>query len=234
MNKLQVKNISKHYQKSIFQDLTFHLDEGQILGILGKNGTGKTTLLECISGQRQVSTGMILYNDQMQDSKAFKRNIAYVSTSNYFEKTETIRQILFEYTSLFPEFQLEKAVEQLELWEISPKQKWKELSEGTKVKVKIACEYAKATTILLLDEPFAYLDYSSRIQVKKLLRTASGENKLIIVSTNFIEEMDTLFTDVLFMNPLRYCEVINLEDLRERKGMSLKEIYKEEVNGTSI
>lgn len=49
MNKLQIKNIGKHYRKSVFQDLSFNLNEGQILGILGKNGTGKTTLLDCIS-----------------------------------------------------------------------------------------------------------------------------------------------------------------------------------------
>ncbi|EOH99295.1 hypothetical protein UAW_00445 [Enterococcus haemoperoxidus ATCC BAA-382] len=234
MNKLRVKNIGKEYQKNIFHELSFDLSDGQILGILGKNGTGKTTLLDCISGQKNISTGLILYNDQPQSSTLFKSSIAYASTINYFEDTQTIRQILIEYTLLFPGFQLEKAIEQLELWQISPKQKWQELSEGTKVKVKIACEYAKATSIFLLDEPFAYLDYSSRIQVKKMLRKASGENKLILVSTNFIEEMDTLFTDVLFMNPNRYCEVINLEDLRERKCLSLKKIYEEEANDTFI
>ncbi|WP_375180311.1 ATP-binding cassette domain-containing protein [Enterococcus rotai] len=234
MNKLQIKNIGKHYRKSVFQDLSFNLNEGQILGILGKNGTGKTTLLNCISGQKQISSGMIMYNDQPQSSLVFKTSVAYVSTKNYFDESETVQQILLEYTLLFPDFQLAKAVEQLELWQISPKQKWQELSEGNKVKVKIACEYAKATSLLLLDEPFAYLDYSSRIQVKKMLRRASGENKMIIVSTNFIEDMDTLFTDVLFMNPFRYCEVINLEDLREQKGMSLKEIYEEEADDTFI
>ncbi|WP_086312159.1 ABC-2 type transport system ATP-binding protein [Enterococcus sp. 7F3_DIV0205] len=234
MNKLQAKNIGKRYQTNSFQELSFTLNEGQILGILGKNGTGKTTLLDCISGQKQISTGMILYNDQPQTSTVFKTSIAYASTINYFEDSQTIRQVLIEYTLLFPGFQLEKAVEQLEIWHISAKQKWQELSEGSKVKVKIACEYAKATSIFLLDEPFAYLDYSSRIQVKKMLRKASGENKIILVSTNFIEEMDTLFTDVLFMNPNRYCEVINLEDLRERKGLSLKEIYEEEANDTFI
>lgn len=232
MNKLHVKNIGKHYRKSIFQELSFNLNEGQILGILGGNGTGKTILLDCISGQKQISTGRILYNDQPQSSTDFKTSIAYVSTTNYFKETETVRQILIEYTSLFPEFQLKKAVEQLKTWHISPKQKWQELSEGSKVRVKIACEYAKATSIFLLDEPFAYLDYSSRIQVKKILSKASGENKLIIVATNVIEEMDTLFTDVLFMNPNRYCELINLEDLRERRKMSLKEIYEEEANDT--
>lgn len=67
-----------------------------------------------------------------------------------------------------------------------------------------------------------------------MLRKASGENKIIIVSTNFIEDMDTLFTDVLFMNPFRYCDVINLEDLRERKGKSLKEIYEEEADDSFI
>lgn len=234
MNKLQAKNIGKRYQTNIFQELSVTLNEGQILGILGKNGTGKTTLLDCISGQKQISTGMILYNDQPQTSTVFKTSIAYASTINYFEDSQTIRQVLIEYTLLFPGFQLEKAVEQLEIWHISAKQKWQELSEGSKVKVKIACEYAKATSIFLLDEPFAYLDYSSRIQVKKMLRKASGENKIILVSTNFIEEMDTLFTDVLFMNPNRYCEVINLEDLRERKGLSLKEIYEEEANDPFI
>lgn len=234
MNKLQVKNGSKRYKKTIFQELSFTLENGQILGILGKNGTGKTTLLDCISGQRKISSGTILYNDQIQSSPAFKTNIAYVSTIDYFEATETVRQILLEYTILFPDFHLEKAMEQLEIWHISPKQKWQELSEGTKVKVKIACEYGKETSIFLLDEPFAYLDYSSRIQVKQLLRKASGENKVIIVSTNFIEEMDTLFTDVLFMNPNRFCEVIDLEDLRERKSMSLKEIYEEEADDTFI
>lgn len=54
MNKLKVKNIGKRYQKNIFEELSFSLSEGQILGILGKNGTGKTTLLDCISGQKKL------------------------------------------------------------------------------------------------------------------------------------------------------------------------------------
>ncbi|MBO0440713.1 MULTISPECIES: ATP-binding cassette domain-containing protein [unclassified Enterococcus] len=234
MNQLQVKNIGKKYEKVVFQDVSFKLNEGQILGILGKNGTGKTTLLDCLAGQKKVTTGMLMYNDHTQNNELFQSDIAYVSTKDWFEESETIQQILKEYTILFPSFQLNKAVDQLLLWQISIKQKWHELSQGSKVKVKIVCEYAKATNILLLDEPFAYLDYSSRLLVKKMLRKASGENKIIVVSTNFIEDMDTLFTDVLFMNPFRYCEVINLEELREQKGLSLKEIYKEEADDTLI
>ncbi|WP_258379388.1 hypothetical protein [Enterococcus plantarum] len=65
-----------------------------------------------------------------------------------------------------------------------------------------------------------------------MIRKISGENKLMVVSTNFIENMDTLFKDVLFMNPNRYCEVINSEALREKKQLSLKEIYEEEANDT--
>lgn len=232
MNELQINNIGKQYQESIFQKLSFILNEGQILGILGKNGTGKTTILDCISGQKQLTSGTISFNNLPQNSAVFKSSIAYVSTVNYFEATETIQQILLEYTVLFPNFKVEKAIEQLELWHIYPKQKWQELSEGSKVKVKIACEFAKGTNILLLDEPFAYLDYSSRLQVKKLLRKASSENKIILIATNFIEDMDTLFTDILFLKSFKYCEIVNLENLREEKGMSLKEIYEEEADDT--
>lgn len=57
MNKLRVKNIGKEYQKNIFHELSFDLSEGQILGILGKNGTGKTTLLDCISGKKILALG---------------------------------------------------------------------------------------------------------------------------------------------------------------------------------
>ncbi|MGX7420160.1 ATP-binding cassette domain-containing protein [Carnobacterium gallinarum] len=233
MNLLTVSHLSKKYQEDIFQDISFELTEGQILGILGRNGIGKTTFLECLTGYCSIDEGKIQLNNCSQKNSEFREQTSYISTDHLFEGYQTIHAILQEYRLLFPKFQPKEALRMMLDWDVSPNKKWMELSKGSKDKVKIACELAKETPLIVLDEPFSALDYVARNQLKKMLLQQSGENKIIILSTNFIEGMDNLFTDILVLNRAKKATVYHLETEREEYGHSLRTIYEEEAYVTT-
>ncbi|WP_277988968.1 ATP-binding cassette domain-containing protein [Candidatus Enterococcus murrayae] len=126
-------------------------------------------------------------------------------------------------------FEIEKTYSLLQNVKIDFQQKIHTMSTGIRQKFEIALTLGKQAKIYLFDEPFSNVDFASRSDIKQMLQMNGTNENILILTTNILENMDTLLTDAVILNHQKATKVYNLEKVRETKRKSLKQIYLEET-----
>ncbi|MCD0477342.1 ATP-binding cassette domain-containing protein [Chryseobacterium sp. LC2016-29] len=178
---LEIKNISVSFKdKNVLQNLNLEIEEGIILGILGKNGAGKTTLFESLY-QSQKYSGEILWKNQ----KLLRQNISYLETENYFYPYITGR----EYLSYFAKDKLLKTIELAEKFQLPLDKYVQYYSSGMKKKLALIGMLMLDKPINILDEPFNGVDFEGVHLLYDIIRELKQSNKLVIISSHIIETL---------------------------------------------
>lgn len=178
---LEIKNISVNFKdKNVLQNLSLEIEEGIILGILGKNGAGKTTLFESLY-QSQKYNGEILWQSQ----KLLRQNISYLETENYFYPYITGR----EYLSYFAKDKLPKTIELAEKFQLPLDKYVQYYSSGMKKKLALIGMLMLDKPINILDEPFNGVDFEGVHLLYDIIRELKQSNKMVIISSHIIETL---------------------------------------------
>lgn len=178
---LEIKNISVSFKdKNVLQNLNLEIEEGIILGILGKNGAGKTTLFESLY-QSQKYNGEILWKNQ----KLLRENISYLETENYFYPYITGR----EYLSYFVKDKLPKTIELAEKFQLPLDKYVQYYSSGMKKKLALIGMLMLDKPINILDEPFNGVDFEGVHLLYDIIRELKQSNKMVIISSHIIETL---------------------------------------------
>lgn len=178
---LEIKNISVSFKdKNVLQNLNLGIEEGIILGILGKNGAGKTTLFESLY-QSQKYNGEILWKNQ----KLLRENISYLETENYFYPYITGR----EYLSYFAKDKLPKTIELAEKFQLPLDKYVQYYSSGMKKKLALIGMLMLDKPINILDEPFNGVDFEGVHLLYDIIRELKQSNKMVIISSHIIETL---------------------------------------------
>ncbi|MCY6960048.1 ABC transporter ATP-binding protein [Clostridium brassicae] len=194
MDLLNVENISFSYEsRQILKDISFSVEEGNICGILGQNGTGKTTLLKCIHGLLKPKHGNVLIKGKSVHSMNCKeraRNISTVPQNINIIFSYTVLDVvlmakvskvnLFTSPSKEDEKEVIKILNSLEIGHLSDK-RFNELSGGEKQMVLIARAMYQDTPIILLDEPTAHLDYKNQIMIMDTIKDIVNKKNLTAI-----------------------------------------------------
>lgn len=197
---LETKNLSIGFEKPLFSDINLKINSGELIGIIGKNGIGKSTFLKSIMQMIPMIEGEIFIENQSLksiNSNEFAQKIAVVLTEKIPVSQYTVYEILvlgrFPYSNWL--FQLnnkdkeliERVVEQVQLQEIIH-QKAINLSDGMLQKVMIARALVQDTPIIILDEPTTFLDLENTFQIFELLKNiAHLHQKTVLFSTHQVE-----------------------------------------------
>jgi len=178
---LEIKNISVSFKdKNVLHNLNLEIEEGIILGILGKNGAGKTTLFESLY-QSQKYSGEILWKNQ----KLLRENISYLETENYFYPYITGR----EYLSYFAKDKLPKTIELAEKFQLPLDKYVQYYSSGMKKKLALIGMLMLDKPINILDEPFNGVDFEGVHLLYDIIRELKQNNKMVIISSHIIETL---------------------------------------------
>ncbi|MBW3521962.1 ATP-binding cassette domain-containing protein [Chryseobacterium sp. NKUCC03_KSP] len=178
---LEIKNISVSFKdKNVLQNLNLKIEEGIILGILGKNGAGKTTFFESLY-QSQKYSGEILWQNQ----KLLRQNISYLETENYFYPYITGR----EYLSYFAKEKLPKTIELAEKFQLPLDKYVQYYSSGMKKKLALIGMLMLDKPINILDEPFNGVDFEGVHLLYDIIRELKQSNKMVIISSHIIETL---------------------------------------------
>ncbi|WP_265429010.1 ATP-binding cassette domain-containing protein [Chryseobacterium sp. YIM B08800] len=178
---LEIKNISVNFKdKNVLQNLSLEIEEGIILGILGKNGAGKTTLFESLY-QSQKYNGEILWQSQ----KLLRENISYLETENYFYPYITGR----EYLSYFAKDKLPKTIELAEKFQLPLDKYVQYYSSGMKKKLALIGMLMLDKPINILDEPFNGVDFEGVHLLYDIILELKQSNKMVIISSHIIETL---------------------------------------------
>lgn len=202
-NFLEVNNLSKSFSDFRLQPINFSLPKGYIMGLIGPNGSGKTTTIKLILNMLQRDSGevKIMGLDNISDEKSVKSYMGVVFDSNYFCEEWTVAQSAAAVSVFYKNWNTAKFFNLLKKFHISPAKKVKELSKGMQMKLMIACAFSYDAKLLILDEPTSGLDPVSRDELLNILSEyiEDGEHS-VLFSTHITSDLERVADYITYIN----------------------------------
>lgn len=229
MNVLECANVNKSYKKNkpVLTNLNITIPEGRIVGLLGPNGCGKSTLIKMIAGILQPNSGEIGVSGNPVGEKSCAL-ISYLPERTYFSNSMKVRDIIKFFTDFYADFDVERATLLLNDLGIDVNASLKTLSKGTKEKVQLILVMSRNAKLYLLDEPIAGVDPAAREYILSTIVSNYNPEASIIITTHLITDVEQVLDDFIFMG---YGGQImmsgNAEETRNATGKSLDELFKE-------
>lgn len=222
---LECRELTKWFgSKEAVADLTLNLDKGKIYGLLGENGSGKTTWMKMVAGLTKQGRGEILYEGHPIGWRD-KAKIAYMATEPFFYDFMKVADVGEYYEAFFDDFDRKKYMETTRTMGLEQDMKVRNLSSGMSAKLKLAATLSRKAELYLLDEPLNGIDYKAREEIISLiLEEADGENTFVI-STHLLEEVESFIEYAIFIKDGHLADKVNLESERMKSGRSLTELY---------
>ena len=224
---LESKEITKVFgRKTAVDKISLKLSPGFIYAMLGPNGSGKTTWMKMAAGLIKPTSGEMYYDGRPLDV-ASRKEIAYMSTEPYFYTWMTAGDVGKYYQDFFEDFSMEKYRSLLERMELTEDLKTKALSSGMMAKLKIAVTLARDARVIMLDEPLNGIDLLARDQIMKCIVEAVAPDRILLISSHLVEELETVADYAVFIKKSHLIEVRELEELRISEGISVADKYRQ-------
>lgn len=228
MGRIECMGLSKFYgrTKGLDQvDLT--LESGRIVGLLGPNGSGKTTMIKLANGLLEPSRGKILI-DGMEPGPETKARVAYLPDRDFLPSYMKIRGVMDMYKDFYEDFDPGRAAFMLQNLGLSPDDQIKKLSKGNREKVELIMTMSRRASVYLLDEPIAGVDPATRDYILNTIISNYSQDALLVISTHLISDVEPVLDDVVFLKEGHVILHELADTLREERGMSVDKIFREE------
>ena len=199
---INIKNLHFSYKKrKVFTGLSLSLQAGHIYGLLGKNGTGKSTLLRCIAGFLFPRDGSVEVMGFVPGKRhpAFLQSVFMVAEEFYLPDVSVEKYVRLN-APFYPNFSNEQFGEYLKEFDIPLENTLQSMSYGQKKKVLISFGLACNTDLLLMDEPTNGLDIMSKSKFRKVIAGAVNENKCIVISTHQVKDLESLIDRITIID----------------------------------
>ncbi len=227
MNALTVSNLKKEYPCFHLKEVSFSCRKGRIVGLIGRNGAGKTTILKSIMNLIS-SEGKIEYFGLpfRKNERLIKQKIGYVSGGFDFYPLKTLRLICKTVSSFYDDWNEQTYREYLERFSLDENKKVHDLSEGMKVKFSITLALSHGAEFLIMDEPTSGLDPLSREEFCDIILTLSREKNIsVLFSTHITSDLMRIADDIIYISDGEILLECGLQDLINRyKKVSFKNV----------
>jgi ABC-2 type transport system ATP-binding protein len=226
-NVIELTNVSKIYGKrSAVKNMTLALPVGRIIGIVGENGNGKSTLLKLMAGLLQPTSGSVTVNGETANRRISKM-VSYLPEQDSYYAMFTVREAIAFQASQFPDFLSEKALEIMMFMQLEPDKKIKDLSKGQRGRLKIVLSLARDVPYLLMDEPLSGLDPLVRYSiVKGMISYVDLTKQTLIMTTHEIHEIESILDSFIAIKDGSLLKMANVEELHESEGLGITEWMK--------
>lgn len=229
MNVLECTNINKSYRKNhpVLTNLNLSVPAGRIVGLLGPNGCGKSTLIKMIAGILQPNSGEITVDGNPVGDKSCAL-ISYLPERTYFGNAMKVSEIIKYFEDFYSDFDSERAKVLFNDLGIDINAKLKTLSKGTKEKVQLVLVMSRNAKLYLLDEPIAGVDPAAREYILSTIVSNYNPEASIVITTHLITDVEQVLDDFIFMGYGGQIMMAgNAEEARNQTGKSLDELFKE-------
>ena len=224
---LECKRLNKTYGgKVALAGVDLTLEPGKIVGLLGPNGSGKTTLIKPACGLLTPSGGQILI-DGKAPGRESKKLVSYLPEQTYLNDWMRVRELIAFFGDFYPDFQPQRAYSMLENLGISPNDRLKTMSKGTKEKVQLILVMSRDAQLYFLDEPIAGVDPAARDYILRTIISNYQETATVVISTHLIADIESVLDDVVFIQSGMIRLHQSAEDIREKEGKSVDALFRE-------
>ena len=227
-NIVEFKNVYKSYgDKDILKGIDLNIPKGKIVGLLGPNGSGKTTIIKLINNLLQVDEGSIEING-MKPSVETKKIISYLPEKTYLNDWMKVKDILSFFHDFYKDFDIQKANEMIKNLKIDKNERLKTMSKGTKEKVQLILVMCRRADLYILDEPIGGVDPAARSYILDTILTNYNESATLLIATHLISEIENICDEVVFISNGEILLQGDVDDIREENGKSIDSLFREE------
>ena len=226
MKILEVKNINKSFDnKKIIDNVSFDIESGKIVGLLGKNGCGKTTIIKMINDLLTIDSGEILVNGQ-KISEETKKIVSYLPERTYLEPDYTVAQVFTLFEEFYKDFDRQKAEKLLKDLDLDINSSLSKMSKGMKEKVQLILVMSRHAKLYILDEPLGGVDPVTRDYILQTILSNFDDGASMIITTHIVSDIEKILDDVIFIDKGKIVLTGNADELREKEKSSINDIFR--------
>lgn len=226
-NILKAENLSKSYfNKQALKGISLDIKPGKVVGLLGPNGSGKTTFLKIVAGIMQPTSGDI-FIDGHKPGVYTKSIVSYLPDNEYIPKRMKIKNAINFFKDFYSDFDEMKAYELLQFMKLDANSNVKTLSKGMNEKFKLTLVLSRKAKLYVLDEPLGGVDPTAREKILDAIINNYNENSSMIITTHLVNDIERIFDEVAFISEGEIVLQGNAEELRINKKKSIDELYRE-------
>ncbi|HHT86689.1 MAG TPA: ABC transporter ATP-binding protein [Clostridiales bacterium] len=224
---LTCNNLSKSYGFMLaLSSVNLAIPKGRVVGLLGPNGSGKTTFIKIAAGLLTPSAGNI-FVDSKPVSVDTKRIVSYLPDRTYFSKSIRVKECLELFADFYQDFDMERAMQLLKDHQISTDAKMKQLSKGMQEKVQLALVMSRRAKLYLLDEPIGGVDPAARDYILHTIVANIHPESTILISTHLIADVENILDDVIFLKSGSIVLHDSVDNIRNQRNSSVDALFRE-------
>lgn len=221
-------HVTKNYGHEVaLMDVSLNIQPGRIIGLLGPNGSGKTTIIKLINGLLQPSLGNIYIHGQLP-SPASKKVVSYLPDTTYLNENIKISDAISYFQDFYSDFNVQRAYQLLNDLHLHPTQKLNSLSKGNKEKVQLILVMSREADLYVLDEPIGGVDPAARDYILRTIIQNRRPNSSVLISTHLIADIEQVLDEAIFINQGRILLHENTTVLRNQHGKSIDAIFRDQ------
>jgi ABC-type multidrug transport system ATPase subunit len=226
MDTFRVSNLSKNYtKKNVLFGVSISLEEGNVIGLIGNNGVGKTTLLSILSGFIPLEKGNFYFNNRKITHQKFSENVAFINDNPFLPDHLTVKELLkvlllnYFKEAQKPSFLLENI---LDLLSINPNIMISKLSKGQRQRLVLGSLIATDKKIILLDEPTLALDLKGISIFSKIISKLKDMKKIIVISSHDLSSIEFLCNQIYLLEDSSLKEITSCQESEYSLFISFK------------
>src|SRR5574344_824686 len=200
MELLKIVNLNKSFDgKKVLKNINLEVQGGQIVGLLGKNENGKTTLIKLINDLLEPSSGNIYVNGKLVGVDS-KKIISYLPERTYLDSTWKVKEVIEYFKDFYEDFDCKKALKLLNDLDLDVNMRLSKMSKGMREKVQLVLVMSRKAKLYILDEPLGGVDPATRDYILDTILTNFNDNASIIISTHLITDIERILDEVIFID----------------------------------
>ena len=226
MELLEFIDVNKNFgNKKVLKNINLKIPRGKIIGLLGKNGMGKSTLIKLVNDLLTPTSGTILVNGKEIGVES-KKIISYLPERTYLDKSMSVEKVLEYFSDFYDDFDSKKARKLLRDLDLDITQKLSKMSKGMQEKVQLVLVMSRKADLYILDEPLGGVDPATRDYILDTILSNFNEGASVIISTHLIADIERILDEVIFIDKGKIVLQSNSDELRNKENGSIDEIFR--------
>ena len=226
MELLECRDLCKSFDNRVILDnVNIKIERGKIVGLLGKNGQGKTTLIKLINDLLTPTSGEVLINGKKPSIES-KKIISYLPERTYFDKSMKVSDIIKYFKEFYDNFNEEKALKLLDDLELDKNSRLAKMSKGMQEKVELILVMSREADLYILDEPLGGVDPATRDYILDTILSNFKDGASVIISTHLIADIERILDEVIFIDKGKIILTGDADTIRKKEKASIDDIFR--------
>lgn len=226
MKMIEFIDVCKNFdEQAVLKNINLTIPKGKIIGLLGKNGMGKTTLIKLINDLLTPTSGDILINGNKPGVES-KKIISYLPERTYLDKSQTPLEVINYFSIFYEDFNKEKALNLLNALNLETNKKISKMSKGMQEKLQLILVMSREADLYILDEPLGGVDPATRDYILDTILSNFKEGSSVLISTHLISDIERILDEVVFIDKGEVILTASTDEFRNKYNTSIDEVFR--------